>query len=170
MCILVLATQAPVTAQSKGQPASRQTKARDRGHLVDLATLRQQITTALKAGELDKADAILRSAHPRVHAQKGGAKPEERGEWWLLEARLEFAREQYPEAGLAAMRIVALLPESKRVADGWYWAGRAYEKMNRPEKANQLFKKCFDRAAPESDLQKKARARLTAHQKKAGPR
>ncbi len=130
------------------QPAGRTGGNRREDDLQDKA--RQ----AVKAGDYDLAHALIRSG------LRSKSRPA-RDEWRIIEAELEYARKDYPRAGLAAMRVVILSPQSKRVGIALYWAGRAYERIGRVGKAIELYEECVDHRTADEKLQARAERRLS---------
>lgn len=99
------------------------------------ADLRQQARTALRAKNYDRAEAMLK-AGLRVRQQA------EREAWQLFECELALANDQAARAGLTAMRLVILTPESDNVGAALFWAAKSYEALKRPTKAMELYREC----------------------------
>ncbi len=85
-----------------------------------------------------------------------------RQSWQILEAELEFSLKKYAKAGLIVMRIVVLTPESEQIGPALFRAGRVYEKLDRPEKAIELYRECAAHKKVSESLKKKAERRIAA--------
>jgi hypothetical protein len=83
-----------------------------------------------------------------------------RDAWRIVEADLRHTQKRFADAGVVAMRIVILRPKSDHVAAALYWAGRAYEGLNRPTKAEELYRECIGHKTCDNALEKRARKRL----------
>lgn len=92
----------------------------------------------------------LTEASKRFAAGRKATKPAEEPVWLVLEAELLHAGKDHTGAGLAAMRVVVLHPQSEHVAAALYWAGRSFESMGRRHKALRLYAECLrqDRIPP----------------------
>jgi len=109
-------------------------------------------------------DAILRGAfaeaEEHLSAGRQNAKPEDRPYWLILEAELRFAKKEFARSGLAAMRVVAIHPDSPHVPAGLYWAGRCYEALGLAEKASGLYRECLGHKSINTSVREAAQGRL----------
>ena len=116
-------------------------------------------------------DAVLRGAfaeaEEHLSAGRQDAKPEDRPYWLILEAELRFAKKEFARSGLAAMRVVALHPDSPHVSAGLYWAGRCYEALGLAEKASGLYRECLGHKSISASVREAAQGRLAGLGKKA---
>ena len=107
-------------------------------------------------------------------------KSSEKQAWLVLEAELELAKDNPAKAGLAAMRVIILHPESVHVGPALYWAARSCEGLQRPLKAIELYEECLEKtpkgtkSKPASkwhvSMRRRATARLAALKKQAPDR
>ncbi len=109
---------------------------------------------AIRSGDYDLARALIRSG---LRSKSRSV----RDAWRVTEAELEYARKDYPRAGLAAMRVVILSPQSERVGNALYWAGRAYERIGRVSKAVELYEECIEHRTADEKLRDRAEKRLS---------
>lgn len=123
--------------------------------------MRRRAREAIAAGDLKKAKELL-GASARVTSSS------EKQAWLLLEAEYQLTRKRYAKAGLAAMRVVIMYPDSELVGEAFYWAGRAYEGLARPAKAVELYGECVGRKQTDAGARKLARARLDELEKRTG--
>ncbi len=119
------------------------------------ADLRQQARTALRATYYDRAEAMLK-AGLRVRQQA------EREAWQLFECELALARDQATRAGLTAMRLVILTPDSPNAGAALYWAAKSYEALKRPAKAMELYRECAAHKSTPKNLRDAAMKRLNS--------
>lgn len=155
----------PALCQSQ-PPAGKKAKGNDKDSgktpsTKESAEMRARARKAIKDGDLGAAEALLRDG-ARV---KGRA---EREAWMLIEAEYRLAKKQPAAAGLAAMRLVILRPDSERVGEALYWAGRSYEGLKRPYKAIELYGQCLAHQKTDDATRKLAKARLTKLENQAG--
>jgi hypothetical protein len=113
----------------------------------------------------DRARAAIRAESWALAERliRGGlktGKKTERDAWHLVDSELAFARKRYARSGLIAMRIVILRPKSGQVGAALYRAARAYEGLDRPDKAAELHRACIEHKTTRSALRKKAEKRL----------
>ncbi len=113
---------------------------------------------------------MLAAAKTALNAQRIGASSDEAVRWRLLESELELANGRPTKAGLAAMEVVVLRPTSEWAGEGLYWAARAYENLNRPAKAADLYRECLERKKLPASIRKAAEERQAALNPKASPR
>ena len=125
------------------------------------AELRARARKAIKNGDLGAAEALRREG---VRVKD----PAEREAWMLIDAEYRLAKKQPAAAGLAAMRLVILRPDSERVGEALYWAGRSYEGLKRPYKAIELYGQCLAHQKTHDPTRKLAKARLTKIEKRVG--
>jgi len=108
-----------------------------------LGNLHEQIVIALTSEDTVAARKLLRTALKQMRRSNLRLSDDDRAEWYMLETRVEFAANRFSSGALAAMKLVILLPEHKRVAEALMWAGRAYEELDRPSKAIGLYEECL---------------------------
>jgi hypothetical protein len=126
----------------------------------------KKFRAAMTAGDLARAAGVLSAARKSLAATKAAASDEETARWDLCAAELELAKGRAAKAGLAAMRAVVNRPRSDEAAEGLYWTARAYEKLQRQEKAVDLYRECLEQKRLAASIRKKAEERLTALNKK----
>ncbi len=141
------------------KPPTKKHKPKQTISAKESAAMRREAREAIRAGEFDRAERLLRKA---VVVKKRS----ERQAWLLLEAELEIARERWAKAGLAAMRLVILHPGCERVGAAQYWAGRAYEGLERPRLAAVLYERSVSAKKAKSSIRERAKARLAAIRKR----
>jgi tetratricopeptide (TPR) repeat protein len=112
----------------------------------------------------------LKTARRLLQQASGITASAEKQAWLLVRAEVEYADKQFAKAGLAAMRVVILYPESEHIAEALYWAGRSYEGLKRPAKAIELYKECLTHQGHDASTHKLAKARLKALEKQADDR
>lgn len=115
------------------------------------------IYRSLDAGKLDEAKAELERGMAKVLPDA----PSSRDVWWLAESEYELAAGHADRAGVAAMKVVAVMPDSPYYAEALFAAGRAYETL-RPEKARNLYEECLKSPRCDEDLKAQAALRLAA--------
>lgn len=142
---------APAASRKRPAPPTVQTPASAK----ESADLRQQARTALRNKNYDRAEAMLK-AGLRMRQQA------ERQAWQLFECELALARDQAARAGLTAMRMVILTPDSANVGAALYWAAKAYEALARPAKAAELYRECVSHESTPKNLRDAATKRLDA--------
>lgn len=142
---------APTAPRSRAAPPIIQTPASAK----ESANLRQQARTALREKRYDRAEALLKDGL-RIRLQA------EREAWQLFECELALARDQAARAGLTAMRLVILTPDSANVGAALYWAAKAYEALTRPAKAEELYRECVAHPSTPKNLRDAATKRLDA--------
>lgn len=121
------------------------------------ATSPEALKLALKAvrsGDFEKARSMIRAALNATRSTKV------KQSWQIVEAELEYELKNYAKSGLIAMRIVILSPESEQVGEALYRAGKAYEKLERPSKALELYEECVSHNQSSERLRKKAGKRI----------
>ncbi|MFQ5425154.1 MAG: tol-pal system YbgF family protein [Phycisphaerae bacterium] len=124
------------------------------------ASPRVAVRRAIAASDLAKARRLLAAGRKK-------ARKSEQAAWEVVAAELSFAEKDYPRAGLAAMRVVVVHPDSPHVAGALYWAGRSYEAMKRPAKAAELYEECLAQKTVDKLLGEQARQRIEAIKKAA---
>jgi hypothetical protein len=132
--------------------------AKDTISAKESAAMRRRARRAIETGDLRQATRLLRQA-------AGVNKRAERQAWLLLEAELEYAKKNYARAGLAAMRLAILHPRSEPAGNALYWAGRAYEGLERPHLAAGLYDECLAHQRTRASIRKLAEARSAALRK-----
>lgn len=142
---------APAASRKRPAPPTVQTPSSAK----ESAELRQQARTALRSKNYDRAEAMLK-AGLRMRQQA------EREAWQLFECELALARDQAARAGLTAMRLVILTPDSANVGAARYWAAKAYEALGRPAKAMELYRACAAHSSTPKNLRDAATKRLDA--------
>ena len=177
MGIMALAATAWVEATgappAKRPPASkRSSKAATSAPVPAKGTgaLLKKFRTAMADGDLAKAAGVLSAARTSLAETRAKASDEETGRWNLCEAELELAKGRAAKAGLAAMRVVVQRPRTEQAGEGLYWAARAYEKLQRPPKAADLYRECLEQKRLTASVRKKAQASLAALEKKVDSR
>lgn len=147
------------TTQNTGKQRERNGNNKSKGNKTgrskseSKSSARQRARKAIRSGDLELAKALLRS----------GLKTKSRAErdaWRVVEAELEYAGKNYAKAGLVAMRIVILRPKSQQVGAALYWAGRAYEGLQRPQKSIELYEACLKHESTKRSIRQKAEKRL----------
>jgi len=134
------------------------------------AALQRQFRSAMSAGDLNRATEVLSEARTALTLQKAGTTSDETARWLLSEAELELAKGRAAKAGLAAMRVVVQRPKSEFAGEGLYWTARAYEQLDRPGKAAELYRECLERKRLAASIRKTAEERLAALDKKVRPK
>lgn len=134
------------------------------------AELQRRFRSAISAKELDLAAGVLAAAKTALTAERAGAGSDEAVRWKLLESEWELADGHPAKAGLAAMEVVVLRPKSEWAGEGLYWAARAYESLNRPAKAADLYRECLEHKNLPSSIRKAAEERRMALTKSAPPK
>ncbi len=86
----------------------------------------------------------------------------EREAWQLFECELALARDQAARAGLTAMRLVILTPDSPNAGTALYWAAKSYEALERPSKAAELYRECAAHKTTPKNLRDAAMKRLNS--------
>ncbi len=108
------------------------------------ASLRDRALEAIKAHNFAEAEKL-------IHEGRKSRSSRRKDQWRIVEARLELERNEHAKAGLLAMEVVILRPKSDEVAAALYWTAKAYEGLDRPEKAIQLYEECrAHKTAPDS--------------------
>jgi hypothetical protein len=164
--------QAPGSSSAKRPPAAdrpkRSTKPAASAPAATKGTgsLLKKFRSAMADGDLARAGGILSAARKTLVETKAAASDEDTARWLLCEAELELARGRATKAGLAALRVVVLRPRTDEAAEGLYWAARAYEKLQRGDKAADLYRECLEQKRLAASIHKKAQDRLTALDKK----
>jgi len=115
---------------------------------------------AIASGNLDEAGKLV--AAGRASARKG-----DMPDWLMVEAEYEMARKAYDRAALAAMRVVALHPDSGQVGAALLMAGQAYEGLGRPSKSVHLYEECTKAKGVPPTVRDEAQSRLAALRKAA---
>jgi tetratricopeptide (TPR) repeat protein len=113
------------------------------------------VRDALLTGDLD-------AATRRLEECRALARPRDESALLLLDAQLAWARGDVRGAGLRAMQIVAGYPNSPEVAEALFVTGQTHEKLNRPEKALELYQRSAADARASEDLKRRARERINA--------
>jgi tetratricopeptide (TPR) repeat protein len=139
----------------------KQNNSDDRISIKESVELRRRAREAVASGDLKTAKQMLNTA-TRVTASA------EKQAWLLVEAEYELARKRFAKAGLAAMRVAILNPDSESAGEALYWAARAYEGLQRPAKAIELYKECAARKGTDAAIRKLARTRLGELEKQVG--
>lgn len=132
---------------------------------------------ALVAEESPDAQALARArrairerdhtlAESLIRAGVKGTAGDRRDAWRIVEADLRHAQNRYVDAALVSMRIIILRPRSREVAAALYWAGRAYEGLERPAKAAELYRECIAHKTCGDALEKRVRKRLKVLEEK----
>ena len=134
------------------------------------AALLKKFRAAMTDRDLAKAAGVLSAARTSLAETRAKASDEETGRWNLCEAELEMAKGRAAKAGLAAMRVVVQRPRTEQAGEGLYWAARAYEKLQRSQKAAELYRECLEQKRLAASVRKKAQASLTALEKKVDSR
>jgi tetratricopeptide (TPR) repeat protein len=124
---------------------------------------RRQARDAIAAGDFKTARRLLQEA-------RGITVSTEKQAWLLIRAEVELADKQFAKAGLAAMRVVILYPDSEHGAEALYWAGRSYEGLQRSAKAIELYEECLTHQGTNASIHKLVTARLKALEKQADDR
>lgn len=108
------------------------------------ASLRDRALDAIKAHNFAEAEKL-------IHEGRKSRSSRRKDQWRIVEARLELERNEHAKAGLLAMEVVILRPRSDEVAAALYWTAKAYEGLDRPDKAIQLYEECrAHKTAPDS--------------------
>ena len=145
-------------ARSKTQPRTRSTATQPARRALPRASRpTARVYQLIEAGNL--ADAVRAIEHGLRSAA-----PNDRDVWWLAEAEYQLASSRPDKAGIAAMKTIALLPDSGYYAESLFLAARAYEKL-RPSKAEALYEECRTHATADEQLARLATERLKALQR-----
>lgn len=142
---------APATPRKRPAPPTVQAPSSAK----ESADLRQQARTALRERHYDRAEAMLK-AGLRIRQQA------EREAWQIFECELALARDQATRAGLSAMRLVILTPDSANVGAALYWAAKSYEALGRTAKAKELYRECAAHKSTPKNVHDAATKRLHA--------
>jgi len=114
---------------------------------------RRQIRRALADGQTALAESLLESRTDR-HTRDNAPG------WLLVEAELRAAQDRPAASGLLAMQIIILKPSADEVGPANFWAGRAFEALERPNKAAELYRACIAHGKTNNAIKQRAEARL----------
>ena len=151
-------TTRPANEGSKPKPTvatSRPTT----GKIDGLAKLARK---AMADGDLDLATKTIDRA-------KGHAKGVDRAVYLLLTGELLLAQKYYDRAGVECMRVLVEYPGSPAVGRALYCTGLAYEGLERPAKALELYEESVRNSPNDPETRDAAAARVKALQKDANP-
>lgn len=157
----------PITTRAKPpeKPRKSESSARDSGRdrltIRESAEMRRRAVEAIRAGDFQAALKLIRDG-ARVTSVA------EKQSWLLVESELEIARKNYAKAGLAAMRVVILYPESEQIGPALYWCGCAYEGLGRPRKALELYRESQGRKGLNEEMVQHLKLRIEALEKQVG--
>lgn len=115
------------------------------------------------------ADGDLDLAAKTIDHAKGHAKGLDRAIYLLLTGELLLAQKYYDRAGVECMRVVVEYPGSPAVGRALYCTGLAYEGLERPAKALELYEEAVRNSPNDPETREAAAARLKALQKDANP-
>ncbi|RIK68860.1 MAG: hypothetical protein DCC65_01645 [Planctomycetota bacterium] len=151
-----------VAGSQSGPSQGRRSRASGDGRLRarDLPDAAQQVRAALAAGDIEKATRLVDRARGVFESTRPSIKSEDIADWRILDAKIQLQLKRYEAAGLAAMKVVILQPDSPRVAEGLCLTGEAYEGLGRPEKAASLFRECMNTKRVDPEVRRRAEAGL----------
>ena len=115
------------------------------------------------------ADGDLDLATKTIDRAKGHAKGVDRGVYLLLTGELLLAQKYYDRAGVECMRVVVEYPGSPAMGRALYCTGLAYEGLERPAKALELYEESIRNSPQDAETREAAAARVKALQKDANP-
>lgn len=115
------------------------------------------------------ADGDLELAAKSIDRAKGHAKGVDRAVYLLLTGELMLAQKYYDRAGVECMRVVVEYPGSPAVGRALYCTGLAYEGLERPAKALELYEESARNSPNDPETREAAAARVKALQKDANP-
>jgi tetratricopeptide (TPR) repeat protein len=69
-------------------------------------------------------------------------------------------RRDLPRAGLAFMRVAIHFADDERAAEALFWAAKVHQRIERPDKAGQLWKECLAHARISPTIRDRAEAEL----------
>jgi tetratricopeptide (TPR) repeat protein len=141
------ASSRPVAGPAASRPSD------DRGDANREALPRERRATArvyelLLEGHAGEARTLVESA---LKTQPDAL----RDVWWLADAECRLVLNQPDLAALAALKVIALTPDSVYFGEALFVAGKAYESL-RPGKARALFEDCLRHPTTPSDVRKEA--------------
>lgn len=147
---VILAQSGPRQGRRGSRPRDEKLRARD------LPPLYETAKAAVTKGEYQTAADVIDKVRHLFDGARSSARSEEVADWRLMDARVQLALRRHEAAGLAAMKIVILQPDSPRVAAALCLTAEAYEGMGRPSKAAELYESCLARKPPEAALRRRA--------------
>lgn len=151
-------TTRPSVDGDKSKPASATSRPAS-GKIDGLARL---VRKAIADGDLELATKTIDRA-------KGHAKGVDRAVYLLLTGEMLLAQKYYDRAGVECMRVVVEFPGSPAVGRALYCTGLAYEGLERPAKALELYEESIRNSPNDAETREAAAARVKALQKDANP-
>lgn len=150
----VVRAAGPESGGGKSKRSKDESRKKETGTTATSPEALKQALKAVRSGDFEKARSMIRTALSATRSTKV------KQTWQIVESELEYELKDYARSGLIAMRIVILSPESEQVGEALYRAGKAYEKLERPAKALELYEECVLHKQSSESLKKKAGKRI----------